>query len=186
MEYLEDAFTDIDQPRLLPPHDFLERARIRTGIALFQETIPKAFFAVLMNPSEDNKASLSKAFADIEKSFPDVSINDDNQECLFYSSKHGFSMFECACLPFFQRTLSVLKALSDYELDASSKWHVWYNSCLRVPAFAETILDPQYLIDSYAGKFRITIHDTLIFYPSFSWQYIYFLLLHLCFFRIPK
>ena len=52
LEYIEEAFTGSDQLTLLPQNDFIERARIRNGIALFQELVVKSFYGLLLHPSE--------------------------------------------------------------------------------------------------------------------------------------
>jgi len=147
VEYIEEAFPTATGGSLLPQHDVVERARIRTGISLFNELVIRRFYALLMTPSEESAAALLKGYQEMASYFAPQG---------FFSSSHGFSMFEVSCLPWYQRTLSVLRTYRDFVLPddtcpSCARLSHWYHACLAVPAFADTIVDEAELIANYAG-----------------------------------
>lgn len=143
IEYIEEAFPG---PALMPS-DPAERARIRIGAQLFNEIVVKRWYALLMSPPEawdQGKESLAAGFEEIMALFSAGSP---------FFSKFGFSLFECACLPWLQRTYSVMSHYRQFHLpkDRFQRLHEWYEACLKVEGFANTIVEEAKLIDSYAG-----------------------------------
>lgn len=143
IEYVEEAFPG---PALMPK-DPAERAKIRIGLQLFNDIVVRRWYGLLMSPPvawEAGRESLSSGFEEIMALF--------SAEGPFFS-RCGFSLFECACLPLMQRTYSVLKHYRQFSLpqDRFRRLHDWYEACLRVPGFANTVVDEQRLVDSYGG-----------------------------------
>lgn len=144
IEYIEEAF---DQNHPLMPSDPAERAKIRIAISLYNELVVRRWYGLLMAPPEDwekSKESLAAGFEEIMGMF--------TSEGPFFS-KFGFSLFECASLPWLQRTYSVLKEHRNFSLPADKfkRLHDWYQACLQVPAFANTLVRDATLIEAYAA-----------------------------------
>jgi len=144
IEYVEEAFESYN---LYPLHDLVERARIRTGISLFNELVIRRFYTLLMSPSDASSASFLGGLEEIASYFTPT-----EQTQGFFSS-HGFSMFEVACLPWYQRTLSVLKEYRNFSPSSPpcARLALWYEACLKVPAFSCTLVDEGELVANYSG-----------------------------------
>jgi glutathione S-transferase len=144
MEYIEEAF---EGPNLLPA-TLACRAMIRTGIMLWSELVIRRFYTLLMATSSD---AIEKDSAALLAGFEEM-IPYFSSEGPFFCSE-GFSLFECSALPWFQR-LVVLKAYRSFSFPDREPFHrftVWYDACLRVPAFARTVVDTSNLIANYIG-----------------------------------
>jgi glutathione S-transferase len=144
MEYIEEAF---DGPSLMPIN-FACKAQIRAGILLWSELVVRRFYSLLMATSRD---AIEKGAAALLAGFEEMVPYFSNEGPFF--SSHGFSLFECSALPWFQR-LVVLKAYRAFSLpdtDPFNRLTLWYNACLRVPSFSRTIVDSSKLISNYAG-----------------------------------
>ena len=143
IEFFEDSI--LAHPLL--PSSASERAKIRMGIALWNELVVGKFYSLLLSPSEDWEAGKTKLYAGL-----DAVMAMFTSEGPFFSS-FGFSLFECACLPWMQRTLVTLPTYRNFTLCPKkySRLHEWYAAALKVPAFANTVVDESRLIESYAG-----------------------------------
>jgi glutathione S-transferase len=144
IEYIEEAF---EGPGLMPK-SFASKALIRAGIMLWSELVIRRFYTLLMATSqEDIEKGTSALLVGFEEMVPYFS-----NEGPFFSS-HGFSLFECSALPWFQR-LVVLKAYRSFSLPEREPFNrltEWYDACLKVPSFARTIVDSSKLVSSYVG-----------------------------------
>ena len=146
LEYIDEAFLEVS----LMPTVVSERAKIRCAINLFAEIVIRRFYSLLMSETsesrKDSASALLSGFQEIASYFC--------SESPFFSS-FGFSLFECSSLPWYQRTLSVLKHYRGFVLPIENKSFKrlsdWYEACLTVPAFASTLVDHQKLIDNYRG-----------------------------------
>ena len=75
-----------------------------------------------------------------------------SQTCPFFSDD-GFSLFECSALPWFQRIV-VIKAYRSFvlpEREPFNRLTAWYEACLAVPSYANTVVDSGRLISNYVG-----------------------------------
>jgi glutathione S-transferase len=106
IEYIEEEFPGAS----LLPSDTASRAHIRTGVLLWSELVIRRFYTLLMATSkeaiENGTAALIAGFEEMIPYF--------SQAGPFFSS-HGFSLFECSALPWFQR-LYVLKAYRSFNI----------------------------------------------------------------------
>lgn len=150
IEYIEEAFPCPDYPLALMPTDFQQRAHIRAGMALFSEVVIRRFYAFLMAEGPEARNAAALAYA---KGFDECAPFFEGSP---FFSPFGFSLFECSSLPWYQRTLSVLKHYRGFELNSNNcksfkQWETWYSACLDMPGFAKTIVDETRLIDNYKG-----------------------------------
>jgi glutathione S-transferase len=144
MEYIEEAF---EGPNLLPT-SFASKASVRAGILLWSEIVVGRFYSLLMATSQD---AIEKGTAALLAGFEEMVPYFCNDGPFF--SSHGFSLFECSALPWFQR-LIVLKAYRNFSLPDRVPFNrlaVWYDACLKVPSYARTIVDCSDLISNYVG-----------------------------------
>jgi len=152
IEYIEEAFPD--RPALLPRQP-AERARIRMGISLWNEVVVRRFYSMLMSPPEKWELEKEGYLQGLETVVPLFST-----ECRFFST-HGFSLFECACLPWFQRSLSVLKRYRGLVIDEGRflRLFQWYSAALATDAFSTTIADERALVENYIGYAQNTAEN---------------------------
>jgi glutathione S-transferase len=144
MEYIEEAF---EGPNLLPKA-LACRALIRTGILLWSELIIRRFYSLLMATTAD---AIEKDTAALLAGFEEMVPYFSNEGPFF--SSDGFSLFECSALPWFQRIM-VLEAYRSFSIpdrEPFTRFTVWYDACLRVPAFSRTVVDSSNLISNYVG-----------------------------------
>lgn len=149
LEYINEAYAT--QGDSLLPSDPAERCKIRMGINLFNEVVIRRFYSLLMSSDTIEREMIGNQ---LKEGFADISKHFDSSSPFF--SSFGFSMFECACLPWYQRMLNVLKVYRHFTLDSSNNQHFqrlddWYNACLQVEAFSNTLIDDDVLIDNYTG-----------------------------------
>mmetsp|Transcript_30733 Transcript_30733/g.82297 ORF Transcript_30733/g.82297 Transcript_30733/m.82297 type:complete len:269 (-) Transcript_30733:212-1018(-) len=144
MEYIEEAF----EGSSLMPSSLASKAHIRSGIMLWSELVVRKFYSLLMSKTPEavelEKQALLAGFEEMVPYF----CRDGN----FFSS-HGFSMFECSALPWFQR-LPVLRKYRGFALPDGEPYRrltAWYEACLAVPCFARTVVDETRLVQCYVG-----------------------------------
>eukprot|EP00292_Cryptomonas_paramecium_P033712 CAMPEP_0113714270 /NCGR_PEP_ID=MMETSP0038_2-20120614/32503_1 /TAXON_ID=2898 /ORGANISM="Cryptomonas paramecium" /LENGTH=207 /DNA_ID=CAMNT_0000641187 /DNA_START=674 /DNA_END=1294 /DNA_ORIENTATION=+ /assembly_acc=CAM_ASM_000170 len=115
---------------------------------LWSELVVRKFYSLLMSKTPEavelEKQALLAGFEEMVPYF----CRDGN----FFSS-HGFSMFECSALPWFQR-LPVLRKYRGFALPDGEPYRrltAWYEACLAVPCFARTVVDETRLVQCYVG-----------------------------------
>jgi glutathione S-transferase len=144
MEYIEEAFEGLS----LLPREPETRAYIRAAILLWSELVIRRFYTLLMATTREGIEKGTVALiAGIEEMIPYFSPTGP------FFSDHGFSLFECSALPWFQRIV-VLKAYKSFSLperEPFNRLSKWYAACLTVPSYANTIVDSERLIASYVG-----------------------------------
>ena len=144
MEYIEEAF---DGPALMPS-DPASKAEIRAAILLWSELVIRRFYTLLMSTSREG---IEKGSAALVAGFEEMAPYFSKEGPFF--SRHGFSLFECSALPWYQR-IAVLAAYRDFALpdrEPFPRLESWYRACLAVPCFADTVVDTSRLISNYTG-----------------------------------
>jgi len=142
LEYIDEVFPG---PKLLPSSPGL-RGKARALASFCNEKIMSTFYRLLNAQDPSAQKPLEDALL---QSFEDLAQWLDPEGPFLLGKEFGY--LDITLIPWWQR-LAVLKEYRGFEIPNTGKfarYHKWYDACLKVDAYRNTIIDTDRVLKSY-------------------------------------